>query len=390
MNAAFTSIKGLTYYDTWKACVGVTLFTPVEGTGVWLIDMIGNVVNYWEMGYKPGCYGELLPSGNLLYEGKVEDGPLADVEGAGGILLEVNWEGKVAWEYRDPYLHHAFHRMRNGNTLALKWVELPSKITAKIKGGIPETEREGVIWGDAVQEITPEGRVAWEWIGYEHLAYSTDVICPLCHRNTWTHANSIVELPNGNILINFMKTHTIAIVNKKTGDIKWRWGPGEVAHPHCLSVLDNGNILLFDNGLHANGLIEGFSRALEVDPDTSELVWAYGAFADDFHTFYSPTMSSCQRLRNGNTLICEGITGRLFEVTGSGEPVWEYVNDLPSRETSPMKASLCSVYAAYRYEIGYPGLKRRIPLPSARQSAPGAAHTKKEAAWRSRLERVGY
>ena len=64
-----------------------------------------------------GCYGELLPTGNLLYAGKDDSGPLADLEGAGGILLEADWEGKVTWEYRDPFMHHAFYRMKNGNTL---------------------------------------------------------------------------------------------------------------------------------------------------------------------------------------------------------------------------------------------------------------------------------
>ena len=31
--------------------------------------------------------------------------------------------------------------------------------------------------------------------------------------------------------------------------------------------------------------------------------------------FYSAEISGCQRLPNGNTLICEGIKGNLFEVT---------------------------------------------------------------------------
>jgi hypothetical protein len=31
-------------------------------------------------------------------------------------------------------------------------------------------------------------------------------------------------------------------------------------------------------------------------------------------------------LPNGNTLICEGYDGRLFEVTTKGQVVWEYVS----------------------------------------------------------------
>ncbi len=32
-----------------------------------------------------------------------------------------------------------------------------------------------------------------------------------------------------------------------------------------------------------------------------------------------------QRLKNGNTLICEGLWGRFFEVTRDKEIVWEYI-----------------------------------------------------------------
>lgn len=35
---------------------------------------------------------------------------------------------------------------------------------------------------------------------------------------------------------------------------------------------------------------------------------------------------TAQRLANGNTLICEGDCGRIFEVTSDGELVWEFVN----------------------------------------------------------------
>ncbi len=391
MGVVFASIKGLTYYDSRKACLGVTLFTPVDGTGVWLIDMEGRLVNYWEMGYKPGCYGELLPNGNLLYAGKVEDGPLAELEGAGGILLEVDWDGKIVWEYRDPYLHHAFYRVKNGNTLILKWMKVPDDIAAEVKGGDPGTEREGVMWGDAIQEITPEGKVAWEWIGHEHLDPKVDTTCPICPRSEWTHANAVIELSDGNILASFMKNNTLAIIDKKTGDIKWRWGQHELAHQHAPSVLDNGNILVFDNGLHSDGGYgEAFSRTVEINPSNNKMAWSYGIFMDASGSFYSSTLSSCQRLPNGNTFICEGITGRLFEVMSRGDLVWEYVNGLPLHEASPIRLKYCPVYAAYRYEMDYSGLRRPLPVPEARQVAPGTPAPPAEAAVQSRLASLGY
>jgi outer membrane protein assembly factor BamB len=82
------------------------------------------------------------------------------------------------------------------------------------------------------------------------------------------------------------------------------------------TLLENGHLLVFDNGVHRD-----FSRVLEVNPVTEEIVWQYRA-AD----FYSQWRGSNQRLPNGNTLICESQNGRVFEVTPAGEVVWEFHN----------------------------------------------------------------
>lgn len=389
MSVAFNSIKGVTFYDRTKAYVGVTVLIPVDGHGVWLIDMLGNVVHHWETSYK-ALYGELLPNGNLLYMGQVDNGPLADLEGAGGNLQEVDWNGNVIWEYKEPYLHNAFDRTKKGNTLVLKWVKVPEEIAAKVKGGDAGTEREGVMWGDAIQEITPKGTIAWEWISHEHLDPQVDIACPICPRSEWTHANTVTELPDGNVLISFMETNIIAIIDKKTGDVKWRWGgpEGELAHQHSPSVLDNDNILVFDNGLHPRSWAKGFSRVLEIKPSSGKVVWSFGGWPEEL--FYSSTMGGCQRLPNGNTFICESTTGRLFEVSPKGGLVWEYVNNLPSSETSPFKSKSYPVFCARRYGVDYSGLKRTVALPEQRrEAAPGTVEVEKKAAG-SRLERLGY
>ena len=41
-------------------------------------------------------------------------------------------------------------------------------------------------------------------------------------------------------------------------------------------------------------------------------------------TFFSSFVSNAQRLPNGNTLITEGMHGRLFQVTADGDVAWEY------------------------------------------------------------------
>ena len=88
-------------------------------------------------------------------------------------------------------------------------------------------------------------------------------------------------------------------------------------------MLDSGNLLIFDNGLR-----RGWSRVIELDPLTGEIAWEYRA--DPPESFYSKSRGSSQRLPNGNTLICESDRGRAFEVTASGEVVWEWLN--PARD----------------------------------------------------------
>ena len=88
--------------------------------------------------------------------------------------------------------------------------------------------------------------------------------------------------------------------------------------------MPNGNLLIFDNGTHRLDHRLPFSRVIEVDLATKEIVWQYQE--KRLFDFFSPNISNAQRLPNGNTLICEGAFGRLFEVTTDGEVVWEYVN----------------------------------------------------------------
>lgn len=366
---------------------GYTLFAPLGGKDVWLIDMRGCVVNQWSMPYPPGLHGLLLDNGNLLYAGRVNDSPLANFEGGGGALLEVDWDGNPVWKYEDKYMHHTFYRMKNGNTMIVKWVPVSDNIAAKVKGGLPGTELEGVMWADAFQEVTVEGKVAWEWLAYEHLDPEVDYICPLCSRDEWTHASACVVMPDGNILTSFSKTHTVAIIDKNTGEVGWRWGRGEIAHQNDSIVLRNGNILIFDNDVHANAYSMGFSRILEVNPKTNEMVWSY---EDELRTnFYSSIMGSCQRLPNGNTLICETTTGRIFEVSPKHDIVWEF--NSPFFHQSPVYGRNNYIARAYRYGPEYAGLKGNIKFREEDEpQVKGVDASRTEQAVRRRIDSLGY
>jgi hypothetical protein len=59
-------------------------------------------------------------------------------------------------------------------------------------------------------------------------------------------------------------------------------------------------------------------------------------------SIYSGHISSAQRLPNGNTLITEGASGHLLEVTPEREIVWEYVSPYFNRRNQN------HIYRAYR------------------------------------------
>ena len=82
-----------------------------------------------------------------------------------------------------------------------------------------------------------------------------------------------------------------------------------------------------------------------MDPETREIVWSYRA--DVVLAFYSFMVSGADRLPNGNTLITEGASGRLFEITPERETVWEYVSPftLIDKRFGPTPA----VFRAHRY-----------------------------------------
>ena len=360
MNFKQRGSRSLNYYDPTRAYNGYTLFSEMGNNNVWFIDMKGRIVHRWKMSLcLRGHYGVLLPNGNLLYAGKTGKEPLPEFGGSLGILMEVDWNGKVVWKYEDEYMSHDFFRMKNGNTMVLRWIRTPDDIAAKVKGGVSGSEREGVMWSDGLHEINPQGKVVWEWKSHEHFDFDKDVICPVNLRDRWGQANAVHVMPDGNVLLSFAYMDLIEIVDKATAHIKWRWGgTGELGFQHNPNVLDNGNILLFDNGRYRPQAPD-YSRVIEINPETNKVEWEY--MGEPPHSFYASFMGGAQRLPNGNTLICESAHGRFFEVTPEGEIVWEYVNPFYYQTLRFGKAARFGktnmTFRAYRYSPDYPGLR---------------------------------
>jgi len=215
----------------------------------------------------------------------------------------------------------------------------------RIKGGIPGTEHNGEMYGDCLVEMTTDGKVVWEWRTWEHLDPDIDCITAVQERREeWMHGNGLAELPNSNIVVSFRAISTVIIIDRRTDKITWKLGEPPLSGQHAPTPLANGNLLLFDNGPHRLDHPMPFSRVIEVELASKQIVWKYQEKRE--YEFFSPRISNAQRLPNGNTLICEGDFGRLFEVTTEGELVWEFVNPYFGQgPTGPNNR----VFRAYRY-----------------------------------------
>lgn len=141
------------------------------------------------------------------------------------------------------------------------------------------------------------------------------------HNNTITIAEKNINglCKKGDVLISASHLDLIGIIDIVREKLRWTWGPGTLEEQHDPTFLENGNILIFDNGTRRE-----YSRIIELDPLKNEIVWEYHSFQP--RLFFTDWGGSAQRLPNGNTLITETSKGRVFEITRDGKIVWEFLN----------------------------------------------------------------
>lgn len=162
------------------------------------------------------------------------------------------------------------------------------------------------------------------WKAIDHLDPKTFKLQAHYPREHWPLINSVYPLADGNILASLRSVSAVVIISRATGEIIWHLDSTVVAQQHCASELEDGSILIFDNGTFRHHESATYSRVIQVAREDKAIIWEYR----DSHpmTFFTPFMGGAQRLQGGNTLVTEAAFGRIFEVTDKGEIVWEYVN----------------------------------------------------------------
>lgn len=400
----------LIQYNASKAYEGYTLFTP-PGKTTYLIDMLGNVVHKWDLPEEG--YMRLTEKGKLIGIIKVPFPKIQNkamaIGGWGGGLMEVDWDGKVTWRWdcntATNLQHHDFKVLPNGNVLTNIWEQIPYDEAIKAGRRADQTIKKGVV-ADAIYEVNRAGKVVWKWRSWDHrganAADKLDVnfvnylIPEYEHENQdWTHFNNLDYNPaSDQVLFDSREFSEIYIVDHKTGKMIFRWGnpsaygagapptfstPGDqvLFGPHHAQWIKpglpgEGNILIFNNGWGRPPV--SYSSIVEMDPKTGKIVWEYKALAEV--SFAAHHISSADRLPNGNTMICSGNFGHMFEVTKEGEIVWEYINPVTAKKgaqawledtlafpSGPKGDGNNMVFRAHRYGPDFPGLKGKDLTP---------------------------
>ena len=321
---------GVIVYDKELAFDGINIFCSGHGPLALLIDMDGTILHEWT--YNINHLWEKYPhTQNSRYWRRVylfENGDLlANYEYIG--LIKLDKDSNLLWAHKGGE-HHDVDVAVNGDIYVITHKE---KITAGRKKGEPVIE-------DYITVLDSDGQVVKEYsiidcFENSEYAYLLDKEFYSEWLEAWDplHTNTVQVFDgslayrsslfrSGNILISMRRINTIAIISSDGKKVVWaidgsKNGMWRAQHEPIL--LENGNILIFDNRGLGN-----LSRILEFDPLTLDVFWQYEG--NKVNKFYSKGLGANQRLPNGNTLITESMGGRVFEVTPDKQIVWEYVS----------------------------------------------------------------
>ena len=285
--------------------------------------------------------------------------------------------------------HHDIEPLPNGNILALLWVTHTKAEAEQAGRKISPielwSERVIEIKPDLVNG---GGEVVWQWDTWDHYVQDSsdefdnygEITNPrkinlnyTTRRFTdrdWLHFNSVdynpkldqIMLSNHNFGEIYIIDHSTTSAEAKTdkggksghgGDLLYRWG-NTLAYgqgteedirlftqhdPHWIpdSLTDGGKIMIFNNNIGSTEKLD-YSAIYIIDPlmdednnyilsdgkfGPSDPYWIYTS--EPKTDFFSKNISSSQRLPNGNTLLCEGASGRFTEINPNKEKVWQYV-----------------------------------------------------------------
>lgn len=347
------SVSGVLVNDRNRVSPGLNVFSSGHRPGAALMDMEGHILHEWRASVldvwpdkredsetENGQYWRavhLFPNGDLL----------AIFEGIG--IVKLDKDSNVIWK-RDDGEHHDLDVQDDGTIYVLT---RKAHVVRRINSQTPVLE-------DFITVLNPDGKHVRSLSVLEAFEKSQfEVVMKvngmrrrgdLFHTNAievldGSHADQGPQFRKGNVLVSLRSLSVIAIVDMDVGEVVWALS-GMWLMQHDPTLLPNGNILIFDNMGYGVGRK---SKVLEFDPLTQEEIWMYAGDAE--RPFYTQMCGAAERLPNGNTLITESDYGRAFEVSLSGDIVWEYLNPERAGERDQL---IATIFEMRRLPPGFP------------------------------------
>jgi len=364
---ARTEARGVSVIDTERAEQGVTLYTSGHEAAAYLISMDGEVLHKWQRPFsavwnESAAVKHPQPDSHVYMRKARLDANgdlLAIYEGAGDTpygygLVKLDKDSNVIWSYLQP-AHHDFDLAPDGRIFVLTQEIIDEPLPQLAHLASPRLDDFVVILSSDGEELKKMPLLdIVEQSDYRQLLWeiSSFALADVLHTNS-VHVITEQEAERfrfgtaGQLLVSFREPSAIGVIDINEGKLVWA-AKGYWTGQHDPHILENGNILVFDNRGNFRKP-EGRSRVLEFNPETMEIVWQYAGTADS--PLDSDIRSYSQRLRNGNTLITESNGGRILEVAFDGSIVWEYTNPVrggPDNAKIPIicKAQRLDAFAA--------------------------------------------
>lgn len=341
---------GVIMHEPDRAQAGLNFYTSGHGPGAILMEMSGDIVHTWNRPFNPAWFeGESPGHGRTGYwrRGRLfENGDVLAIYDYLG-MIKVDKDSNVLWKYMGG-CHHDLELMPDGRIYTLTH---EVSRNPRIRNGKPIIE-------DFIAVLSADGKLIRSFSlvdAFINSPYKTMMNWipageDIFHTNTLRVldgglAKRSPAFAEGNLLISLRQENVIAVVDPRRERVVWAMS-GMWRAQHDPKILENGNMLLFDNSGHygLSKVIEFDPLAqkeesnllIEFDPMKQSIAWSFdGSFANRFHT---PTGGAAHRLPNGNTLIVQSDSGRVFEVTPGREVVWEFFNPQRAGENDELIA----------------------------------------------------
>jgi len=250
---------------------------------------------------------ELMPDGNYLIH--TENG-----------WRVINPKGKTLFETTDgkfDEFHHDVTFTPEGTFIALTteirqldvaWLDQPARVK-----------------GEILVEVNQDGEVVWEWNSFDYLDTDRLPLEQATQQNPdavfdWLHANSVqYYAEDDSIVVSFRHQSWVIKIDHATGEILWHLGKdgdftlananssrniGWFSAQHAPELHSDGTILIYDNGNERAWTNEEFSRAvmyqLDEDTMTARQIWQYQT------DYYTDFVGDVDLLENGNILVTAG------------------------------------------------------------------------------------